>query len=327
MRAPFKNLGLCFSLALLTACAGLSTHLPDIAAPDLNAEKAAQAELALTAYHQQTKDLLRIGYPILRENADLCPKTRPDIGILTHNRKDYDKRLQAASVMVLGALDQKSIFQIAPDSPAAQAGLKAGDVILDAEDTDIGPYDKVFKAGLVAGRQTELRIRRDGEILTKYVTATEVCDYRLRLKQSSAINAYADGQHITVTSGMMDFVKTEDELALIIGHELAHNTLAHIRKILSNYIMTLGATRYTRPFESEADYVGLYYQVRAGYSPDGVESFWRRLAKVNPKSVGRAKTHPTFPDRYLRLAAARAEIQAKQARGDLLVPNFKSADK
>ena len=42
MRAPFKNLGLCFSLALLTACAGLSTHLPDIAAPDLNAEKAAQ---------------------------------------------------------------------------------------------------------------------------------------------------------------------------------------------------------------------------------------------------------------------------------------------
>lgn len=327
MRRAFKNLGLCFGLALLTACAGLSTRLPDIATPDLNAEKAIQAELALVAYHKHVEELLRIGHPILRENAALCSHTRPDIGILTHKRKDYDKRLQGASVMVLGTQDQKSIFHIAPNSPAAQAGLKAGDVILDSQDVDIGPYDKAFKDSLVAGRQTELRLRRNGEIITRYVTAIEVCDYRLNLKQSSAINAYADGNNITVTSGMMDFIKNENELAMIIGHELAHNTLAHIRKIFGNYIMTLGATRYTRPFESEADYVGLYYQVRAGYSPDGVEEFWRRLARINPKSVGRAKTHPTFPNRYLSLAATRAEIRAKQARGELLVPNFKNADK
>ncbi|MEM9600514.1 MAG: M48 family metalloprotease, partial [Pseudomonadota bacterium] len=104
----------------------------------------------------------------------------------------------------------------------------------------------------------------------------------------------------------------------------AHNTMGHIRKVISNLILSGFATRYTRPFESEADYVGLYYMVRAGFEPDGVEEFWRRLADVDPRSVNRAKTHPTFPDRYLRIAAARKEIRDKQAAGEPLMPNFKS---
>jgi hypothetical protein len=63
--------------------------------------------------------------------------------------------------------------------------------------------------------------------------------------------------------------------------------------------------------------------VRAGYSPDNVEAFWRRLADIDPRSVHRAKTHPTFPDRYLRLAATREEILRKQAADEPLIPNFK----
>ena len=124
----------------------------------------------------------------------------------------------------------------------------------------------------------------------------------------------------------MDFVQSDDELALIIGHELAHNTMGHIRKVLSNYIVSFGGTRYTRPFESEADYVGLYYLVRAGYSPEGVESFWQRLATKAPRGINRAKTHPTFPDRYLRIKAARDEILSKQKAATPLLPNFINKD-
>ena len=103
--------------------------------------------------------------------------------------------------------------------------------------------------------------------------------------------------------------------------------MGHIRKIVGNIILTGGATRYTRPFESESDYVGLYYMVRAGFNPEGVEDVWRRLAITNPKSVARAKTHPTYPDRYLSIAATREEIKAKQAAGEPLIPNFKTDDK
>ena len=126
-----------------------------------------------------------------------------------------------------------------------------------------------------------------------------------------------------MTAGMMNFVKDDNELASIIGHELAHNTMGHIRKIVTNLIISLGGTRYTRLFESEADYVGIYYMTRAGYDPQGVEDLWRRLALTNPKSVVRAKTHPVYPDRYLRIAATRDEINTKKSSGLTLLPNFK----
>ena len=61
---------------------------------------------------------------------------------------------------------------------------------------------------------------------------------------------------------------------------------------------------------------------RAGYSPDNVEDFWRRLGTVSHKSINRAKTHPTSPDRYLRIKAARKEIREKQKAGAALLPNF-----
>ena len=98
--------------------------------------------------------------------------------------------------------------------------------------------------------------------------------------------------------------------------------MGHIRKIISNLVLTGFNTKYTRPFESEADYVGMYYLNRAGYSDDNVEDFWRRLSTINPKSITHAKTHPTLPDRYLRIAATREEIRQKKASGEDLIPNF-----
>ena len=162
--------------------------------------------------------------------------------------------------------------------------------------------------------------------MTLTVEPVQACNYNLRLTNSTAINAYADGRNLTITTGMMDFAESDSELALIVGHELAHNTMGHIRKSITNFIVSFGGTRYTRPFESEADYVGLYYLTRAGYSPQGVEAFWQRLATLAPRSINRAKTHPTFPDRYLRIQAAREEVLAKQKNGTPLIPNFISGN-
>ncbi len=326
MLTPVRSLAVtalsAFVLAPLSGCAGLDTRLPSIAAADLKAEKQAQEKLALTEWDAMAERLLRVGRPILLANEGLCPKTRPNIGVFTHESDNYEKRIRDGARRELGVGDDSEIFHIAPHSPADTSGLLRGDIIRDKDGDALDMHD-IQKA---LENNEKLTVDRGEDKLPLRVTPDTACAYRLRLKQSSAVNAYADGRNITVTTGMMGFVENDEELALIIGHELAHNTMGHIRKIIGNLILSGLATRYTRPFESEADYVGLYYSRRAGYRIGGVEDFWRRLAKTEPKNVGKAKTHPTFPDRYLRLAAARAEIKTKEEAGEPLIPNFKTAD-
>lgn len=305
----------------LGACAGLDTRLPDIDAAALKTETVDQETTALRKFEDNAGVLLNVGWPILTANAALCPKTRPAIGVKTHKLRSYPKRLRARAADVLGADDTPRIFHIADGSPAARAGFKRGDVILD----DTGEPAKLRGDSWDTVLADEVvNVRRGGEAIAIKVKPVLACDYNLRLSQSVAINAYADGRNLTITTGMMAFTESDSELALIVGHELAHNTMGHIPKSIGNYIISLGGTRYTRPFESEADYVGLYYLARAGYSPKGVEKFWRRLSAVAPKSINRAKTHPTYPERYLRLRAAQDEIVEKQIIGAHLVPNFKT---
>ena len=307
---------------MLSGCAGTATRLPDITAPALKAESQLQENRTLAKQSADLERLLTIGRQVLLANAELCPKTRPNLGVLIHSEDTYPKELRLAARRELGAGESPTVFKVAPDSPAARAGIRPGDSLI-VDGRAVEADSKALRELLLQG-EVDLTLQRGADALTVSVKPDTVCHSRLRLRNSADINAFANGRDITIMSGMMDFVQSDEELALIIGHELAHNTMGHIRKVLGNLILSGFATRYTRPFESEADYVGLYYMVRAGFNPDNVEAFWRRLAEVDPRSVNRAKTHPTFPDRYLRLAAAREEILSKQAAGEPLLPNFKA---
>lgn len=309
----------------LSGCASVSTQLPDITLPQLSTEQSRQEVLAFDEMDRLQQRLMQVARPVLKANTELCPKIREDIGVMMHTVKTYPKALRPAAQRELGAKDKPSVRLVTKGSPADAAGVKVGDQFLDNDGNIVTPQSKAIQTQFKEGGN--IRVRREGTEIPLTVTSETICGYTVRLAQTSTINAYADGKNITMTAGMMNFVKNDDELALIIGHELGHNTMGHIRKIISNIILTAGATRYTRPFETESDYVGLYYMVRAGYSPEGVEDFWRRLAVTNPKYVGRDKTHPRYPNRYLSIAATREEIKAKQAAGVPLLPNFKTSDK
>ena len=310
---------------LLGGCASVSTQLPDITAPQLSAEQSRQEIMAFTEMDRLQQRLMRVALPVLKANTELCPKTREDVGVVMHSVKSYPKALRPAAQRELGAGDEPSVRLVVTGSAAEAAGVKVGDQFLDDKGDIVTPQSKAMQAQLKDSGN--IRIKRGEKELALTVTSETVCGYNVRLSQTATINAYADGKNITMTSGMMNFVETDDELALIIGHELGHNTMGHIRKIVGNIILSGGATRYTRPFESESDYVGMYYIARAGYSLEGVENFWRRLAVTNPKYIARDKTHPRYPNRYLSLAATRAEIKAKQAAGKPLIPNFKDSEK
>lgn len=306
---------------LLTGCASLSTRLPEVPEAAFKSEQVFQEQQLFAQMQTHQARLARISSKILKANTDLCKKTGPDIGAVTHTLKSYSKKLQPAAAREVGATKDPRVSFVRAGSPAARAGVKPGDYLGGPDGKALHSPGKALRTYVEQG--AILKLKSGGQTRPVTFALETACAYPARLKMSSAINAYANGKTITVTAGMMDFVKSDDELAAIIGHELAHNELGHIRKSITNYALSLGGTRFTRPFESEADYAGLYYMSRAGFNMDNVEDMWRRLARRSGRPIARAKTHPTFPDRYVRLAAARKEIERKRAAGDPLKPNLK----
>ncbi len=306
----------------LISCTSLSTVLPQPNAALLESETQFQVRNALMRRQTHMERLARVAKPILTENAELCPRITAYYGIITHSAQSYSKHIREQAAAELGLTNEPVVLYVVPNSPAAEAGVQKGDVLLNDN------AQAIAAAALRSLKpenngQSILKLRRDGNTVKAKVQTRPACNYPLGLRSSDAVNAYATGRSMTVTTGMMDFTKTDEELAAIIGHELAHNTMGHIRKIITNTVLSGFATRYTRPFESEADYVGLYYAARAGYDIENVEDIWRRIGERHPRGIGRAKTHPATPDRFLRLKAAKQEIDSKRAADQPLYPNFK----
>jgi hypothetical protein len=189
-----------------------------------------------------------------------------------------------------------------------------------------------------------LRIVRGGETREIAVARVPACDYQVVYQTNTLLNAYADGSKIVMFSGMVRFAGTDEELALIVAHELAHNMRGHIDAKQGNAVigaildgliqgltgvrtggafMNAAANVNSPDFEAEADYVGLYVMARAGYAIGNAPAFWRRMAVENPGGISHTSTHPATNDRFVALQAAIAEIEGKRAAGLPLVPNEK----
>src|SRR5262249_4813644 len=148
-----------------------------------------------------------------------------------------------------------------------------------------------------------------------------------------------DGQNVFVTSAMLRFTVNDDELAVVLGHEIAHNAMGHadaqrrnagIGALFGAALDVFAATQgvntqgqftglgadkgsrvFSQDFEREADYVGMYLLARAKHPYKMAPDFWRRMGAELPGSIKFASTHPTTAERYIRLDQAAAEIAGK----------------
>ena len=185
-------------------------------------------------------------------------------------------------------------------------------------------------------------IERDGAERRLTANPARVCNYPAVLVKDDKVNAFADGKRMAITSGMLRFAQRDEELALIVGHELAHNTRGHIEAKKGNMIIggllgaaasvligvnvtdigaQAGAGAFSQDFEAEADYVGVYHVARAGYDVKSAASFWRRMAVAHPKGIHLAgSTHPSTATRFLAIEKAAEEVDRKRAGNAPLVP-------
>ncbi len=295
---------------LVTGCANTNTG-PPISQSEL---KKLEDEIEVMATEIYINDLIsvwKVGLKVLSIMPEGTFKKRAVIGALildnSENLANYYKLPSEDGCVVVGLIE---------DYIADLAGIREGDIIKEIEGKEIRNSKHVT---FEPDKTSTVVVERNNTKLSFDVEPEERQYVRIRLKETGTINAYAKFSGIEFTTGMVHFVEDDDELAVIMGHELAHLTAKHLSKNLTMATLcgTLGGLTgpfaplttqalyapYSRGNEREADYLGLIYAHNAGYDVEKGAILWKRFALEIPRSRSKSflRTHPASPERILRV--------------------------
>jgi Zn-dependent protease with chaperone function len=171
--------------------------------------------------------------------------------------------------------------------------------------------------------------------------------WEVSLINSKQINAFCmPGGKIAFYTGILDQLRlTDDETAMIMGHEMAHALREHARARIAKSqgtgtLLSIGAQllglgqlgdvaaslgtqlltlRFSREDESDADLVGLELAARGGYNPQASVSLWEKMGQASGGAGGPSflSTHPSGPQRIQQLQANVPKVRGlyERARG------------
>jgi predicted Zn-dependent protease len=154
--------------------------------------------------------------------------------------------------------------------------------------------------------------------------------WEVNLIGSNQVNAFCmPGGKIVFFSGILDQLKlTDDEIAMVMGHEMAHALREHARERMAKGALTsvtanvlvqvlglgqvgqamtgIGAQlmtlKFSRSDESEADLVGMEIAARAGYDPRAAITLWKKMSQASKSSPPQwISTHPAGTARIAEL--------------------------
>ncbi|MDO9084316.1 MAG: M48 family metallopeptidase [Humidesulfovibrio sp.] len=192
------------------------------------------------------------------------------------------------------------------------------------------------------------RVKRVGRRIAQ---AANKPDYKweFHLIDKDTVNAFClPGGKVFVYSGILDLATSNDELAAIMGHEIAHALVRHGGERMSMALMAQvggqaaslalgsavggGASQvfnqayglgsqvgvllpHSRAQESEADEVGMILAAKAGYEPSGALSLWQKMdaysAKKGQNTPAWLSTHPASKDRIKDIQAKMGAVRAQ----------------
>lgn len=216
---------------------------------------------------------------------------------------------------------------------AATALRKSAEEISESEEYYIGRS----VAAQILGRYKPLNDQALNLYVQKVAQAVSMASdrpatfkgYHVQVLDTGEVNAFAaPGGFIFVTKGMLALVKTEDELACVLAHEVAHVSKKHGLKTIQTSRLTSAFTilgteaaksytpqqisqlttafegavddvvnklvvnGYSRDKEYEADHFAAQYARNANYDPAALKDFLERMAQASSSGGGVFKTHP-----------------------------------
>ncbi|WP_420473779.1 peptidase M48 [Noviherbaspirillum sp. ST9] len=194
---------------------------------------AADPATSFHAWNAQQQRLYRVAAPILLNNTPLCPDhARNIIGFTAKNKYSYSADYVDEAQKYLGLDDRLRVTEVLNGSGAEWAGIREGDILLAAgiEPIPEGELAEVQASALIAselqGRsEVSLMVLRGHDRMTFDVPLTPACAMKIDVGHSDEFTAYADGRRVMITRGMLNFVRSDGELAYVIAREVARNVL------------------------------------------------------------------------------------------------------
>ena len=204
----------------------------------------------------------------------------------------------------------------------------------------ITAFDELKKQTPISGDQGAQSYVRCvvGAITREIKTAGAPASWEVVLFQDESANAFAlPGGKIGVHTGLLQVAKNQDQLATVIGHEVAHVLAGHSNERASTELATQGAMEalsmlsgpaspgksqvlavlgvgaqvgvilpFSRAQESEADVMGLDLMASAGFDPRQGPTLWENMSKLGGAPPELLSTHPSSAT---RIAALRERAQ------------------
>jgi Zn-dependent protease with chaperone function len=354
--------GRAFLVASAWLCAGCGpiAKLPPLPSAEIEAELRKEQIDQIRDYFAQLSRLNNVSFRVRLANRNDCKaRVSAQIGLDVGTVASLPRKYRSFSHEALSvSWTQATVLSVAETSPAAAAGIKPGDHLLTFNNEPVPHSRTAAWIGAFVRENGEqpiqVLVRRDGVDEVHTVVPVKACAIPIALKADSDVNAFTTNNQIVVHTSILRLARTDSQLALVVGHELAHSNLGHLDKQRTNFILgwaggtaidagimiggistggafnrafsRAGASAFNVAFEREADYVGAYYAARAGYELAGAEEFWRLLSLENPDNLRIASDHPVTPVRFVQMQKVAAEIADKQRRGLPLNPELKSIE-
>lgn len=240
----------------------------------------------------------------------VCPSTAAASGLVLDSLDAYAPRDRPLATRYLGLGNLVQVAAVASGSPAAQTGIVPGDEIVAIAGHDLtaaakvrlkGPNPPVslamaameVLAALPAQMPARLDLRRGDRAFTVDLIPQIRCASHIYVSTQDVLTGYSDGFDIILTARLIDFTASDDELALLAGHELAH-TITRDGKVSS--------VALRRRMEERADLVGADLAACAGYDIKAAAAFWKRWSDSTSSSAAKApRTHGSGAERTARV--------------------------
>jgi len=202
------------------------------------------------------------------------------------------------------------------------------------------------------------RLRAIGE---RIVPIAMECNPRARqwkwefnLIGSNQINAFCmPGGKIAFYTGILENLRlNDDEVAMVMGHEIAHALQEHAREQMGKSMATRGvleigaallglgngarmlgdlgaqllSLKFGRDDETQADRIGLVLGARAGYDPKAGITLWEKMSAANKGAPPQfLSTHPSSPNRIQDIRTALARVEPLYERAPKPTQRFEPA--